>query len=86
MTHQDTKSIEEKLIKISVRTLWVIVASVVLAVWVSAGFYSELKLTQERILNEVMKARLDFNYQIKDIQKDLHNQESRIQSLEKGSE
>lgn len=86
MTHQDTKSIEEKLIKISIRTLWVIVASVVLAVWVSAGFYSELKLTQERILNEVMKARLDFNYQIKDIQKDLHNQENRIQSLEKGSE
>jgi peptidoglycan hydrolase CwlO-like protein len=86
MTLPESKSIEEKLIKISVRTLWVIVASVVLAVWVSAGFYSELKLTQERILNEVMKARLDFNYQIKDIQKDLHNQESRIQSLEKGSE
>lgn len=86
MTLPESKSIEEKLIKISVRTLWVIVASVVFAVWVGAGFYSELKLTQERILNEVMKARLDFNYQIKDIQKDLHNHESRIQSLEKGSE
>lgn len=86
MTVQESKSIEEKLIKISVRTLWVIVASVVFAVWVGAGFYSELKLTQERILNEVMKARLDFNYQIKDIQKDLHNHENRINQLEKGSE
>lgn len=86
MTIPEAKSIEEKLIKISVRTLWVIVASVVLAVWVGAGFYSELKLTQERILNEVMKARLDFNYQIKDLQKDIHNHENRIEQLEKGSE
>lgn len=86
MTMPEAKSIEQQLVKISVRTLWFIVASVVVGVWVGAMFYSELKLTQQQILNEVTKTRLDFNYQIKDIQKDIQIHESRINQLEKGSE
>lgn len=78
----EAKSIEDKLIKISIRTLWVIVASAVFAVWVGAGFYNELKITQERILNEVTKARLDFQYQIKDVQKDIHKTEKDVQSIQ----
>jgi peptidoglycan hydrolase CwlO-like protein len=83
MTIHDAKSIEDKLIKISIRTLWVIIGSVIFAVWVGAAFYSELKLTQERILNEVTKARLEFQYQIKDVQNDVQKLDKRVTDLEK---
>jgi peptidoglycan hydrolase CwlO-like protein len=83
MTTYDAKSIEDKLIKISIRTLWVIIGSVIFAVWVGAAFYSELKLTQERILNEVTKARLEFQYQIKDVQNDVQKLDKRVTDLEK---
>lgn len=79
----EAKSIEDKLIKISIRTLWVIIGSVVFAVWIGAAFYSELKLTQERILNEVTKARLEFQYQIKDVQNDVQKLDKRVTELEK---
>jgi peptidoglycan hydrolase CwlO-like protein len=83
MTTYDAKSIEDKLIKISIRTLWVIIGSVIFAVWIGAAFYSELKLTQERILNEVTKARLEFQYQIKDVQNDVQKLDKRVTDLEK---
>ena len=82
MTAQESISIEDRLIKISVRTLWALVAAVVFGVWVAAGFFSDLKYTQERILNEVIKARTDFQYQIKDVQKDIQGHELRITELE----
>lgn len=71
MTMPEAKSIEEQLIKISLRTLFAILTGVIVGVGTAVSMYSNLVLTQERILNEIMKTRKDFEYQIQDIRNDV---------------
>jgi len=81
MTMPEAKSIEEQLIKISLRTLAAILIGVVVGVATAVSMYSNLVLTQERILNEITKTRKDFEYQIQDIRNDVTN----IQGQMKGA-
>lgn len=71
MTMPEAKSIEEQLIKISLRTLAAILIGVVVGVGTAVSMYSNIILTQERILNEVTKTRKDFEIQIMDIRNDV---------------
>lgn len=71
MTMQERKSIEEQLIKISVRSFLMILGSVIVGVVAAVGMYTNIVNTQERILNEISKTRQDFQYEIKDVRKDI---------------
>lgn len=73
MTMPEAKSIEEQLIKISLRTLFAIMFGVIVGVGTAVSMYSNLVLTQERILNEITKTRSDFEYQIQVIRNDVKN-------------
>jgi peptidoglycan hydrolase CwlO-like protein len=78
MTMQERKSIEEQLIKISVRSFLMILGSVIVGVVAAVGMYTNIVNTQERILNEISKTRLDFQYEIKDVRKDIQTIQGQI--------
>lgn len=68
MTMQERKSIEEQLIKISIRTLAVILGSVIIGVATAVSMYSNIVLTQERILNEITRTRSEFENRIQKVE------------------
>ena len=64
----EAKSIEEQLIKISLRTLVAILLGVIVGVGTAVSMYSNLVLTQERILNEITKTRSEFENRIQKVE------------------
>lgn len=68
MTMPEAKSIEEQLIKISLRTLFAIMLGVIVGVGTAVSMYSNLVLTQERILNEITKTRGEFENRIQKVE------------------
>ena len=68
MTMPEAKSIEEQLIKISLRTLVAILLGVIVGVGTAVSMYSNLVLTQERILNEITKTRSEFENRIQKVE------------------
>lgn len=81
MTMPEAKSIEEQLIKISLRTLAAILIGVIVGVATAVSMYSNLVLTQERILNEITKTRGEFENRIQKVEGKIEN----IQGQMKGA-
>lgn len=78
MTALERKSIEEQLIKISVRSFVLMIGSVIIGVATAVGMYMNIIKTQDRILNEIAKTRQDFQYEIKDVRKDIKIMQNQI--------
>ena len=83
MTMAEVKSIEETLIKISVKTLYFIGAALVGSTFFVVILYTNIIASQEMILNEVKKNAVEQNWQIQDVRKDISNIDGRITRLEK---
>lgn len=82
MTMNDVRSIEETLIKVSVRTLYFIGAALVVGTCFAVMLYASLVQGQEMILAEVKKNALERQYQILDIRKDVTSLDKRVAKLE----
>lgn len=73
MTMAEVKSIEETLIKISLKQLWFLVTFLIGGTVFAVMLYASIMQGQEAILAEVKKNAVERNYQIMDIRKDVES-------------
>lgn len=89
MTMAELKSVEETLIKISLKTLYFIGAALVGSTFFAVVLYKDIISGQEAILNEVKKNAVERNWQVQDlrredefIKKNISAIESRVARIE----
>jgi hypothetical protein len=82
MTMTEVKSIEETLIKISLKTLYFIGGSLVIATFVAVMLYRDIMKGQDDILAEVKKNATERMYEVKDIRRDSEIQRKDIQDID----
>lgn len=82
MTQEKSKSVEETLIKISLRQLWFLVVFLVGSSAFAVLLYADIMSSQKDILAEVKKNATERNYIFESVNKELGNHELRIVKLE----
>lgn len=78
----EAKSIENTLIKISVRTAWYISAAVIAGSVLATLFYVDLRDGQKEVVNMIKLQNQSIDFQLQNVKKDITGITDRIVKLE----